>query len=247
MLPKTIFITDKKRIIKKKHELDCIIRAQNITDKILIRLKKWLKQGVTEKDIEWEITKIAHELGAEALSFIPIVAINENSATPHHKNSNKKIKRGDIILIDMGVKVNGYCSDMSRMIFTKEPTKKQRAIYELVLKAQKMAISKIKAGVTGKKIDAVARDIITKAGYGKYFVHSLGHGVGLDIHELPKLSIKYEDKIPAGAVVTVEPGVYLPGKFGVRIEDMVVVGDKKVRNLTSSPKSIQSCVIRLKS
>jgi Xaa-Pro aminopeptidase len=135
---------------------------------------------------------------------------------------------------------------MSRMIFTAEPTKEQREVYELVLKAQEMAINSIKAGVTGKKIDAVARAVIAKAGYEKYFGHALGHGVGLDIHELPNLSKKYNDKIPSLAVITVEPGVYLPGKFGVRIEDMIVVEGKKVRNLTTSPKSIQSCVVRLK-
>lgn len=237
---------DKKRMVKGEHELSHMRRAQKITDEILIILKKWLKQGLSEKDIEWKIALIAHELGAEGLSFPPIVAINENGAAPHHQNGNKKLRSGDIVLIDMGVTVNGYCSDMTRVVFTKTPTTEQKHVYEVVLAAQNAAINKLKAGVSGSKIDKVARDVIKKAGYEKYFGHALGHGVGLDIHELPNLSKKYKEKIPAGAVVTIEPGIYLPGKFGIRIEDMVVVTANGVRNLTKSPKSIQDCVIGLK-
>lgn len=237
---------DEQRIVKKSSELKDIKKAQHMTDKILSILKKWLKPGLSERAIAWKIASLANELGADDISFPPIIGINENSASPHHQNTWKKLRPGDMILIDMGVIYKGYCSDMTRVLFTKQPTKKQEMIYELLKHAQETAISKIKAGITGKKADAVARSIIAKAGYGKQFGHSLGHGVGLDIHELPNLSAKYPGKIPAGSVVTVEPGVYLPGEFGVRLEDMVVVGKTGVRNLTRSPKSIQECVIRIK-
>lgn len=237
---------DKKRIIKRSAELKNIKYAQKIAEKVFAALKKSLKPGMNEKQIAWKIKILAHEFGAECMAFHPIVAINEGSACPHHKNSDKKLKRGDLILIDMGVKFRGYCSDMTRMIFTKQPTEEQKKIYELVLEAQINTIKKLRAGISGKKADAFARRVIKRAGYEKYFGHALGHGVGLDIHELPNLSQKYVEKIPAGCILTVEPGIYLPGKFGVRIEDMVLIGKNGVTNLTKTPKSIQSCVIRLK-
>ncbi|MEK7524018.1 MAG: aminopeptidase P family protein [Patescibacteria group bacterium] len=235
----------KRRMIKKPFELANIERAQKITDAILDILRRWLKSGVSEHEIDWKIESLAHELGADDISFPPIVGINENSASPHHQNSHKKLKKGDMILIDMGVIYKGYCSDMTRVLFTKKPTAEQTKIYELVKEAQISAEKKLKAGVSGKNGDTWARSVIEKAGFGKYFGHSLGHGVGLDIHELPNLSQKYTGKIPEGSVVTIEPGIYLPGKFGVRLEDMVLVQKNGVRNLTRSPKAIQEVTIRL--
>ena len=237
---------DKKRMVKRPHELNNIKHAQSITEKVFEALKKELKKGITEKEIAWRIEVLAHKFGADGMAFHPIVATTKNSACPHHKNSSKRLRKGDILLIDMGVKYNGYCSDMTRMIFTAEPTKEQKKIYELVLEAQENAIKNLRAGITGKAVDKFARGVIKKAGVEKKFSHSLGHGVGLDIHELPNLSQKYKEKIPEGSVVTIEPGVYLEGKFGVRIEDMVLVGKNSVTNLTKTPKSIQKCIIRLK-
>lgn len=236
---------DKRRIVKKKHELDAIQKAQGITDRIFMLLKKSLQRNSTEKGIAWKIECLAREFGADDISFPPIIGIAENSASPHHQNTLRRLKNGDMILIDMGVIYKGYCSDMTRVLFTKKPDAKQREIYELVLKVQEKAIHTLHAGVSGKQVDRSARSVIEKAGYGKFFGHSLGHGVGLDIHELPNLSQKYSEKIAEGAVVTVEPGIYLPGKFGVRLEDMVVVEKSGVKNLTKSSKSIQECVIRL--
>lgn len=236
---------DQKRMVKKPLELEHIQRAQKITDKIFAELKGWMKAGVSEKAIAWKIESLAHDFGADDISFPPIIGINEHSASPHHQNTDQKLKKGDLILIDMGVIYKGYCSDMTRMLFTKTPTAKQSAMYQLVFEAQETGIQKLKAGVTGKQADFASRSIIKKAGYGGNFGHSLGHGVGLDIHELPNLSEKYLGKIPAGCVVTVEPGVYLEGKFGVRLEDMVVVGRSGARNLTKSPKTIQKCTIRI--
>jgi Xaa-Pro aminopeptidase len=234
-----------QRMKKKPSELQYIARAQKITDEIFSILKVWLKPGLSEKAIAWKIENLAHDLGADDISFPPIIGINEHSASPHHQNTNRKLKRGDLILIDMGVIYRGYCSDMTRVLFTKKPTSEQAHIYELVREAQEAGIRGLRPGMTGKKADSLSRTVIKKAGYEKYFGHSLGHGVGLDIHELPNLSQKYPGKIPAGSVVTVEPGIYLPGKFGVRLEDMVVVDRARVRNLTRSPKAIQASTISL--
>lgn len=234
-----------KRIVKKPLELKYLSRAQKITDEIFSILKKWLKPGISEKAIAWKIETLAHELGADDISFTPIIGINEHSASPHHQNTDRKLKRGNLILIDMGVIYRGYCSDMTRVLFTKTPTTEQEKIYELVKTAQETAEKGLRGGMTGKTADRLSRSIIEKAGYGKFFGHSLGHGVGLDIHELPNLSQKYRGKIPAGSVVTLEPGVYLPGEFGVRLEDMVVVSRTGVHNLTKSPKAIQECVVRI--
>jgi len=235
-----------RRMKKKPHELKYIERAQKITDRIFDVLKKWLKPGCSEKAIAWKIESLAHDLGADDISFPPIIGINEHSASPHHHNTDRKLKRGDLILMDMGVIYRGYCSDMTRVLFTKKPTAEQERVYETVRRAQEAGIQGLRADMTGKKADSLARSVIEKAGYGKYFGHSLGHGVGLDIHELPNLSQKYPGKIPAGSVVTVEPGIYLPGKFGVRLEDMMAVGRRGVRNLTKSPKAIQKSILRLK-
>lgn len=237
---------DMRRAVKKPAELRLIRHAQKITDGVFAALKKWLKAGVSEKEIEWKIECLARERGASGLSFQPIVAINEHSAAPHHQNTRKKLKPGDLLLIDMGARCMGWCSDMTRVIFTSKPTAEQTLVYKTVLKAQRSAISKIKEGITGAKADAAARAVIEKAGFGKNFGHASGHGVGLDIHELPNLAKKYRKRIPAGAVITVEPGIYLPDKFGVRIEDMISVRKNSVLNLTKSPKSIQANTIKLK-
>lgn len=236
----------RQRMIKKSFEIACIRRAQEITDKIFAILRKWLHSDFSEKAIAWKIQCLAHELGADDLSFPPIIGVAKNSASPHHHNTEKKLKRGDIILVDMGVVFQGYCSDMTRVLFTKTPTAEQEKIYELVKKAQEHTIENLRAGMTGKASDGLARSIIIENGYGKYFGHSLGHGVGLDIHELPNLAQKYKGKIPEGSVVTVEPGIYLPGKFGVRLEDMVLVRKNGVKNFTKSPKDLNECIIRLK-
>lgn len=234
----------KKRMIKSNDEVKKIQRAQDITDSIFAILKRWLAPGVSEKEVAWKIECLAHQLGADGISFPAIVGINEHSAAPHHHAGEQKLKRGDMILIDMGVIYQGYCSDMTRVLFTKEPTKLQEEVYEVVRKAQEAAIKKLHAGVTGKEIDTVARGVITKAGYEKHFTHSLGHGVGLDVHELPNLSQRYTGRIPLKSVVTVEPGIYLEGKFGVRLEDMVVITTRGATNLTRSKKTLKECILR---
>lgn len=233
------------RMSKTETEIKLIKKAQSITDDLLIELKKTLKAGISELDIAWKIRLLAHELGADDISFEPIVAINENAAAPHHQNSSRKLKKGDRLLIDMGVLYQGYASDMTRVLFSKKPTEFEQKIYTIVWTAQEQAIAQIKAGKHGKEIDDVARNVIKQAGYGEYFTHSLGHGIGLDVHELPNLSSRYDKPLVEHSVVTSEPGIYIEGKIGIRLEDMVIVGENKAINITKSPKELNDCMISL--
>ena len=229
---------EKIREIKNKQEITLITKSQRINEKVFAELKKHIEPSVTELELAWKIQELAHKHGADGLSFDPIIAFGSHSAIPHHLSSKTRLKKGDLILVDMGMKYQGYCSDMTRIIFTAPPTPKQKEIYELVLKAQKQAISKIKAGITGAQADTYARKIIEDAGYGEQYGHAGGHGVGLDIHEIPSLSDKYQENLKASSVITVEPGIYLPGEFGIRIEDMILVQKSGNKNLTLSPSKI---------
>lgn len=237
---------EKVREIKTAQEIELITKSQRINEKVFLEIKKIVhkhlnsssKKAITELDLAWKIKELGHQYGAEDISFDPIIAFNEHSALPHHAADKTKLKKGDLILVDMGMKYKGYCSDMSRMIFTKSPTKKQAEIYNLVLKAQLNAIDKIKAGTTGQKADALSRDIIKKAGYGEQYSHAGGHGIGLDIHEIPSLSEKYKKPLKESSIITVEPGIYLEGEFGVRIEDMILVTKNGNKKLTKISKKI---------
>ncbi len=239
-------IIENARIIKTPEEVLLITKAQRIAEKVFIEVRKNLKPGKTEQEIAWEIEKLGHEYGADTISFPAIVGFQENSASPHHQNSGRKLKKGDIVLIDMGMIYQGYCSDMTRMIFTKKPSAFEAKIYNTVLEAQETAIQKLKAGVKGNIGDKWSRDIITKAGYGETFGHSLGHGIGLEVHEAPSLSAGYDEPIPEGTIVTVEPGIYLENSFGVRIEDMVLVKRDHVVNLTKIPKNLKDSIFPIR-
>ncbi len=237
-----------KREIKNKKEIELITKSQNINEKVFMEIKKIIQNHVEQKsntkpllesDIAWKIKEFGHKFGAEDVSFDPIVGFGKNSSIVHHSPGNTALKKGDIVLIDMGMKYQGFCSDMTRMIFTAKPSKKQAEIYNLVLKAQENAIKKIKAGISGKQADDFARDIIKTAGYGEKYGHSGGHGIGLEVHETPNLSENYKKPLKENSVVTVEPGIYLEGEFGVRIEDMVMVTKKGTKNLTKIPKTIK--------
>ncbi len=230
------------RMIKSPQEIKLIQKAQQIAEKVFIEVRKKLKIGRTEIEIAQEIERLGRLFGADGTSFPSIVGFNENSASPHHQSGNKKLTKGDIILIDMGMQYKGYCSDMTRMIFTKKPTDFQQKIYQLVLEAQQKSSQKLKAGVHGNTIDECARNIIEKAGYGETFGHSLGHGIGLEVHEGPTLAKSYHKKIPGDTIVTVEPGIYLENSFGVRIEDMLLVKGNHVINLTKIPKKIEDTI-----
>jgi Xaa-Pro aminopeptidase len=193
---------------------------------------------MTEQQAAWEIERRMRELGAAGVAFELIVASGPNSALPHARPSARLLQKSEPIVIDIGARIDGYCSDMTRTICLGEQTAKYREIYGIVLKAQLAALAAIKAGENGKDMDAVARDIITDAGYGPQFGHSLGHGVGLQVHEQPRLShiMMNPQPLVPGNVVSVEPGIYLPGWGGVRIEDLVAVTATGLRNLVAAPK-----------
>ncbi len=231
------------RAIKTQQEIRLLKQSQRINEQVFCTIKKLLKKGVSEKEIAWRIRTIAHDLKAEDLAFEPIVAFGKGTATPHHRNTNRKLKKGDIILIDMGIKYRGYCSDMTRTLFTATPTPEQAKVYETVLTAQKNAISRIRPGITGHKAWRLAADVISRANYEDYFTHGLGHGIGLNIHESPSLAEKSRDKLQEGMVMTIEPGIYLPNKFGIRIEDIGLLTPQGLKNFTKTPKEL--CKITL--
>jgi Xaa-Pro aminopeptidase len=193
---------------------------------------------VTERQAGFELDLAMRELGAEQIGFDTIVAFGESAAEPHHRPSDRELRRGDVVKMDFGCVIEGYHSDMTRTVAFGEPDARLREVYEVVLRAQLTGIEAVRAGVTGADADEAARTVIRDAGHGERFGHSLGHGVGLEIHEGPSLRSGSEDVLPRGAVVTVEPGAYIPGLGGVRIEDMVVVEDGGCRPLPRTPKDL---------
>lgn len=226
------------RAIKNSFELECIKKAQKIAENAFSYILDFIKHGVTEKQTALELDFFMLKNGAEALSFDTIVVSGKNSALPHGVPSDKKVSKGDFITMDFGAVYNGYHSDMTRTVILGEPSKEQIKVYETVLKAQNEALGVLKHGISGVDADKAARDIIESAGFGKYFGHGTGHSVGLEIHENPSLSPRSEYTLFTGNVVTVEPGIYLPRKFGVRIEDMAVITKDGYENLTNSTKEL---------
>lgn len=225
------------RAVKSDIEIEHIKKAQSITEKALSAVLSLLKPGVTEKDISAELTYRFLKFGADGLAFDNIVAFGENSSDCHHIAGDRKLEKGDVILFDIGAKANGYCSDMTRTFVFGEPSGKFSEIYELVLNAQQNVLKFLKAGMSGREADSIARELFRANGYDREFGHSLGHSVGIDIHENPRLSASNYDELLENCVVTVEPGLYLE-KFGVRIEDMVVIKKDGIENLTNFAKSI---------
>jgi Xaa-Pro aminopeptidase len=225
------------RFIKTEAELATIRAAAAITDKAMAAVPRLAKPGISEKALAWELEKLMRENGADAIAFPVIVASGPNAALAHHRPGERPLQIGDSIVVDMGAAVNGYMSDMTRTFHLGgEPDDKFWEIYNLTLKAQETALAGIKAGLTGKACDALAREVIAAEGYGEAFGHSLGHGLGLEVHEGPGFNSQNDKEIPAGAVVTVEPGIYLSGWGGVRIEDLVVVTEDGVERLSHCPK-----------
>jgi Xaa-Pro aminopeptidase len=227
------------RVSKDEAELALIRQAQQITDETFTHLLGWLRPGLTEKAVAWEIQRFMVERGAETTSFPSIVASGPNAALPHAVPTDRALERGEPITIDMGTRYQGYCSDMTRTVCLGEPDAKLREVYEIVLRAHLHCAAGLRADLDGKAADALARETIEQAGYGEYFVHGTGHGVGLDVHENPRLSRFAENEpLGAGSVVTIEPGIYIPGWGGVRIEDMGIVTPTGVEILTTSSKEL---------
>ena len=226
------------RQIKQAWEIERIKQAQAITDLAFMRICDILQPGMTEKEVAAELIYCMLKHGAEGLSFDPIVVSGPNSSKPHGVPSDRKLEYGDFITMDFGAKVGGYCADMTRTVALGFVSEEMSRVYETVLRAQETAIAVTKAGVTGAEVDEAARKVIAQAGYGAYFGHGYGHGVGLKVHEAPNCSPANAAPLPAGAVCSAEPGVYLPGKFGVRIEDLVVITADGCENITKSPKKL---------
>lgn len=230
-------ITD-LREIKSEEEKNLIIKAQRIAEKAFLHILGFIKPGVTEKEIGLELDYFMLRNGADALSFETIAVSGKNSSMPHGVPTDKRVENGDFITMDFGAVCEGWHSDMTRTVAVGSVSEKQRTVYETVLKAQEASLKAVRSGVTGKKADAAARDIIAAAGWGANFGHGTGHGVGVEIHESPRLSPAYDKELRAGQIVTVEPGIYLPGEFGVRIEDMAFVTENGCENLTAAPKEL---------
>jgi Xaa-Pro aminopeptidase len=226
------------RWAKEPDELRLIDRAQAITDEAFERILPKLVEGVTERDVALELEWSMRQSGAEGVSFDSIVAFGESSAEPHHHPGERDLRRGDVVKMDFGALCQGYHADMTRTVAFEEPPRELREIHDLVRRAQEAGVAAVRPGITGKEPDAVAREIIQEAGFGDAFSHSLGHGVGLEVHEGPTLRTTSDEVLPIGAVVTVEPGVYRPGLGGVRIEDMVEVTEDGCRVIGSSTREL---------
>ncbi|MBP8640885.1 MAG: aminopeptidase P family protein [Oscillospiraceae bacterium] len=231
-------ITKALREVKELYELESIIKAQRIAEKALDFVLGTIRPGMTEKEVKADIEYQMTRNGAEGLAFETICVAGANSSRPHGVPSDYKINSGDFITMDFGCKINGYCSDMTRTVALGSATDEMRRIYDTVLQAQYAGEKAALAGVIGRDMDKAARDVIDAAGYGEFFGHGLGHSVGLYIHESPTANPRGERPLPVGTVVTNEPGIYLPGKFGVRIEDMLYITKDGAENLTKAPKNL---------
>lgn len=224
--------------VKDESEISMLRRAAAITDAVFTRILTVIRPGIRESEIAAEISYLHRAYGAEGDAFEPIVAGGPRGALPHARASLSKLRRGEMVILDFGCRVRGYHSDLTRTVAVGRPSARMRTIYQIVLEAQQRAIEAARAGIPARDLDAVARRLIRKRGYGKYFVHSLGHGLGLHVHEPLRLSALSKDMLQAGNVVTIEPGVYVPDLGGVRIEDDVVIRRDGCTVLTHSPKEL---------
>ena len=226
------------RDIKEEWELKLMRKAQDITDRAFTEVLTKIRAGMTELELQAELIYCLYKNGGEGLSFDPIVVSGPNTSLPHGVAGNRVIQEGDFITMDFGVLCGGYCSDMTRTVALGYATEEMKEVYNTVLQAQLAALAVTRAGVPGKEIDAAARKVIADAGYGAYFGHGYGHGLGLEVHESPSPNGGNDKPMPVGAVCSAEPGIYLPGKFGVRIEDVTIFLEDGCENITHSPKNL---------
>ena len=223
---------------KDEEELSCMTAAQRIAEGALEQILKEIRPGMTEKEIAARLNYLMVSAGAEKTAFDTIVASGPNGSMPHAVPGMRKVREGDFITMDFGCVYKGYCSDMTRTVALGRPSDEMRNVYDIVLQAQLAGIAAAKAGITGAAIDGAARKVIQDAGYGAYFGHSFGHSLGIDIHEAPNAAPGNDKPMPDGAVVSAEPGIYLPGKFGVRIEDVMILRPDGAQVITKAPKAL---------
>ena len=226
------------RRVKDDEEVAALIAAQRIAEKAYTDILPELRVGVTEKEIAARLQYLMLHYGGENMSFDPIVLSGPNGSLPHGVPSDRAVRAGEFVTMDFGCIYHGYCSDMTRTVAVGYATGEMQLIYRTVLQAQEAGIALARAGVCGQEVDEAARSVIATAGYGEYFGHSFGHGVGVEIHEGPSASPTATDPLPAGAVISAEPGIYLPGKLGVRIEDVLLLQEKGCLNLTKATKEL---------
>jgi Xaa-Pro aminopeptidase len=226
------------RMVKDADELRLMEKAAALGDRVFTAVLPHIESGVAETEIAASLEFFARSMGAEGMSFETIVASGERSALPHGRATERRAPRNGFITLDFGVILKGYCSDMTRTVSVGKLSRDERAAYEAVLEAQQAGVAAVKPGATCGDVDEAAREVLRKAGLSKYFTHSTGHGLGLEIHEYPRLAAGQTQELKPGMVVTVEPGIYLAGKFGIRIEDMVAVTQRGNKVLTKSTKAL---------
>lgn len=220
-------------------KLKNIEKAQRITERVFDDLLREIGLGRTERELRDRAVALMRRHGASGEAFGTIVATGRNTAEVHAVPGDRKLRKSHLVMIDLGARYGGYCSDMTRTVAVGEPSAEAKEVYGIVLRAQQAAIRAARPGITGRELDAVARDVIKRAGYGKQFVHALGHGVGRKIHQDPRLTPRHTSRLKPGDVVTIEPGIYLPGRFGVRIEDMLLITARGNRDLTRTSKRLR--------
>lgn len=226
------------RAVKEEWELDLMRKAQDITDAAFTEVLTKIRSGITEKQLQAELIYCILKNGADGLAFDPIVVSGPNTSMPHGVAGDRVLQDGDFITMDFGALYKGYCADMTRTVALGYATEEMKEVYETVLKAQVTAIAASKAGMTGKEIDGIARKVIEDAGYGAYFGHGYGHSLGMEVHEMPSCSPGGLTPMEVNVLSSAEPGIYLPGKFGVRIEDVVIFREGGIEDITHSPKKL---------
>ncbi len=227
-------LVERLRVVKEEAEVAAIRESLRLTERALTLVRARLRLGRREREVAWEIERAIREQGAEAVAFPPIAASGEHAAEPHAEPTNRALGKADPLILDLGARLAGYCSDMTRTFCLGRPPARFREVYTLVRRAQLAAIAAVKPGLACAELDAVARDLFAREGVAEHFAHSLGHGVGLATHERPSVSVRSEDTLAPGMVITVEPGLYIPGWGGVRLENMVVVREGGAEVLSSN-------------
>lgn len=237
-------VLDAMIAVKSPPEVDAIRTAQQLTDEVFSGISDIVRPGRSEREIAADLVHAHLKGGASSMSFDPIVASGPNSALPHARPTSRGITPGDVVVIDMGGFVDGYASDMTRTVVVDQPSRRVEEVYRAVLAAQQAALEAARGGIKSNELDAAARSVLEEHGLSDHFSHGLGHGLGLQIHEWPRVSKHSEDPLPVGTVITIEPGVYLEGEFGIRIEDIVVLQEEGCLNLTRSPKDLMTIPVQ---